>query len=547
MPRVEMSIGQYVRLGAKVFPFDDTPTPTKKVKVVKPSKPNFFKDRYGNVRPYPSAILKEKYIKNASGNEEESTDFVTLEIVEQQYDFYLNKRFDENGVVTNSDYNVHYQILLSSDGSLAQCVNSAYAELFLRGRCDKDQSGGEFKLPLDKYEYIKKCLLQMYVEIIPDEEGKKTLEELNKKEKENMKKVSYVFNEKPTNKEIEKMISLVDVDKFHKLVIARLIGQGSSADLSKLDKNTIKNYLKTWAVSKYKFYKMFGDKLTLNKDIEVEKERPEFEVALNELREKFPLYAKMLAGVSPSALMNNNIGSKIDGRISETFFKDIKVKDGMSFTKFISLYGNKELDIEVSKIYQDKGIAHLVISIDPMDYLTVSLNASGWHSCHHFFNGCNRNATLSYMNDETSLVAYRTNGDVNYNFQGKKIEWNTKCWRQMVYISPESSTTVFSRQYPYDSEVLTYNIRQMIEECMCKFFNSENKWTIYRKRDNAKTDVRKSEDSLVYNDIGNGRNCEIVKAKDDENKDKATTIYIGAKVRGVYSSRKVDYTDGSIW
>ena len=46
-----------------------------------------------------------------------------------------------------------------------------------------------------------------------------------------------------------------------------------------------------------------------------------------------------------------------------------------------------------------------VLSINPSDYLTMSCGNS-WESCHRLRNGCWRRGTLSYMNDEVTMISY---------------------------------------------------------------------------------------------------------------------------------------------
>lgn len=359
---------------------------------------------------------------------------------------------------------------------------------------------------------------------------------ISKKEEkeENEPKIDYRFKDKPTEEDIKNMIELVDLDVFTKIIKSRLLDEGY-IEVGKFNRAWARKYLVEWAKAKYRFYKIFGNKLTIEKEVETEKTEEEFEQDIKILKLKFPLYAPIIKAVNQKVIENNEINvNYISGCLSE----DSRVKNGMKFTKFMSLYGNKELDIEVSKLYQDKGKSNLVISINPIDYLTVSINKSGWHSCHNFFEGCYRNAGLSYMLDHTSLVGYSYNTTVKYN-KIQPFEWNSKKWRQMIYVSETTSAMVFSRQYPYSSSYLSKEARILLEETVSKFFSSGNKWKLYSCQKNAKIEVYKNEGSPLYNDVENGYSHTVVKAKDDIKFDEEIGIPIGVQVDSL--TRKNDY------
>ena len=198
-------------------------------------------------------------------------------------------------------------------------------------------------------------------------------------------------------------------------------------DLGKINRNWAKEYLKQWAKAKYRLYKLLGDKLKVEKDVEVEPSPEEFRIMQQELACKFPLYAPIIKNVYYGAFVRDCISH---GDLWEDAYSDKRITNGMSLTKFFALLGSEELNVELSKMYQNKGKAHLTISIDPNDYLTVSINSSGWRSCHNFIDGEWRNAGLSYMVDEVSMVSYKSNGEVKYRINGENFNRNSKNWRQ---------------------------------------------------------------------------------------------------------------------
>lgn len=427
-----------------------------------------------------------------------------------------------------------YRLFLGSVSCTASSFYSDSSEIYLKGEDDFCRDDKILQIERDHFDRVLKCLNFVNVEVKEFE----IKEEVANNEE--LPKVSYVFTEEPNEDEIKEMISKVDLKTFNNIIRARILRDDGS--VGKITNKWAENYLKDWAYAKYRFYKMFGNSLTLETTIEVEKDAREIEIEMNEIKGKFPLYAPIFDKISSYAVKDNIINSD---NINYRFYEDKRVKSGMSFTKFISLYNNKDLDIEVSKIYQNKGKAHLTISINPIDYLTVSINKSGWQSCHNLFDGCYRNGPLSYMIDRTSLVAYRSNVNVEYLECGKKFEWNSKNWRQMIYVSEHNSAMVFSRQYPNENWQIAKAVRVLLENKVSEYFtNSANKWKVYNNVCDCDVEVEKDEWALLYNDVYEGYTHKVVKAKDDISTGRSTII-IGSEV--VWEDEHLEDGEDSLW
>jgi len=152
----------------------------------------------------------------------------------------------------------------------------------------------------------------------------------------------------------------------------------------------------------------------------------------------------------------------------------------------------------------------MVISIDPLDYLTMSLNQAGWHSCHDQ-NGCHRAGMLAYMVDKHSVIMYvKSIKDVEYELNGVKFVHNSKKWRQVSYVDIDTLSTIFSRQYPADNENACKVAREMMSGQFSKFMGIEDKCTITDNNDRiydmVKDYDRESHEYILhYNDILNIR------------------------------------------
>ena len=348
----------------------------------------------------------------------------------------------------------------------------------------------------------------------------------------------------PSDEEIEKMISLVNLETFSNMIKARCSMEGWPAKEvnEKVTEDVIKNYLKTWAVNKYRFYKLFGDKLYIEEQVEVKKTQDTYREVVQNLRHKYPLYAGFLDHVSISDIEKN----AMSGYSNDLLFEDSRIKKKMKFTKVAALFNDNDFNMDISKMYQDKNMKSIRISIDPCDYLTVSVNKNGWRSCHNFFDGEYRNAGLALLNDRTSLVAYSYSVE-DYKYKSYKFEfsWNSKNWRQMIYVSETNSSIIFSLPYPNSSPELEDNVRRILEDRMSSYLDVPNIWRKTGTQSVAQIRIERSDYCYMYNDIGrNG--CKYVVNKHD--KQKGAEIYTGAdELRGIITDEIIEGSTSEIW
>lgn len=94
--------------------------------------------------------------------------------------------------------------------------------------------------------------------------------------------------------------------------------------------------------------------------------------------------------------------------------------------------------------------ADVTLSINPIDYLSMSDNSCGWSSCMSMASkkGTCREGVLEYLNSETAIVAYVKSK--NSYLPGVP----NKTWRQMVFCDLDHECVMGSRQYPYECEGL---------------------------------------------------------------------------------------------
>ena len=130
---------------------------------------------------------------------------------------------------------------------------------------------------------------------------------------------------------------------------------------------------------------------------------------------------------------------------------------------------------------------HTVLSLNPIDYLTMSFGNS-WSSCHTIdkdnkrdmpngYQGMYSSGTISYMLDGTSMVFYTV--DASYN--GTDYFTQPKITRQMFHFGEDK--LVQGRLYPADGSVandIYTQYRNLVQEIIAKIFDVPNLWTVKR-------------------------------------------------------------------
>jgi len=185
----------------------------------------------------------------------------------------------------------------------------------------------------------------------------------------------------------------------------------------------------------------------------------------------------------------------------------------------------------------------LVMSIDPLDYLTMSLNKSDWRSCHRP-SGEYRTGMLSYMTDSCSVIAYvKSENDVEYDFNDIKFMHNTKKWRQVVYIDINTLSAIFSRQYPSDNENAAKVARELMGNQFSNFVGIGDKYTITKNRNRIFAMMEDINNPFHYNDILNNIEREYVRLKMVEGGSNPNIIVGNIPVCPVCGDKNLDTSD----
>lgn len=272
----------------------------------------------------------------------------------------------------------------------------------------------------------------------------------------------------------------------------------------------VDTWLEDWAKANRKLYKLLGNQLIVRVPYSYKKSETHI---INDLRELFQshlgieLEDEFVAGLRD--LKHSSIiteaqledlramfypriynRDKIDFNVKVKYEnKSLQLQSGMkliralgkciewyrkirSTDKFCTKF--EEFRIRHSRIYNEEvNTSELVISIHPMDYLTMSDNNCNWTSCMNWINnGCYHVGTIEMMNSNVTLCCYLESKTVDFTYQvfdNKEDTWNSKKWRQLVYVNKD--IILAGKAYPFSNEDLTKDILKTIKDLAKKNMN----------------------------------------------------------------------------
>lgn len=270
------------------------------------------------------------------------------------------------------------------------------------------------------------------------------------------------------NLEIEKeMLSQVDTEGLEHLILyLSSIGENSRIDIRK--------HLSNWAKNKSHLYLAFGKKLKLEKEIELDFSGNSAYVKClisNFYQEITQAKVKrFLKSCSNAEVVMNCLNRNVS-------FENMKFRAGDKISKCIGkildLYDITPAEkdsvlIKFSMLIQSvkvKGSA--VLSIDPVDYITMSENNSNWESCHSM-SGCFRTGPFAYLQDGSTTISYvKPKDDCVFTYgDNKTLTYSNKNWRQIVLFSKELKYATQLRQYPYTSQANQSTVASIVMDVL---------------------------------------------------------------------------------
>ena len=217
-----------------------------------------------------------------------------------------------------------------------------------------------------------------------------------------------------------------------------------------------------WAINKQHIFEAWGNKLRIEKDVELSVSENDVQREMNSLINR--LIDK--ANDTDSVIRSSTIQAVavilscagFEDIIENKLSKELKLFNqrfgkGMKLSKALGRVcgSDKERDIvqtEYSMSAQTfKASGKVVMSIDPFDILTMSWSPdNAWRSCHNIIDGEFRAGAVSYVLDPTTFISYVYKTKATHKYTNG-IEVPNKSWRVMGYMS-ENHFIALSTHYP---------------------------------------------------------------------------------------------------
>ena len=242
--------------------------------------------------------------------------------------------------------------------------------------------------------------------------------------------------------------------------------------------------------------------------------------------------------------------------------RKLVISKGMKLTTIYSKL-NKYFKLTSPEVYEDfrqkystlfnseKVKGTYVLSMRPLDYMTMSDNDYNWSSCMSWRSeGCYRRGTVEMMNSPYVIVGY-LKGDTPLNLLNFPVDIDNKKWRSLFVVHPEIITSIKSYPY-YSGELMEIGIKKL-KECAEKnlgySYNDEsstsedNYFTFFEDfvGDNPERFhlVYEFETSFMYNDFGTGgTKHHYYLAKDEDHKIFDSFV----KYRDCYANKWINYS-----
>ena len=321
--------------------------------------------------------------------------------------------------------------------------------------------------------------------------------------------------------------------------------------------------LREWNKSKQTLFNIFGEKLMLEKEIQVEdgdnKKIREINNYLNStnpgtdfinsVRKLFTFNGTYFEDsyatynlTQAKQLFTNRVAKEFSYRNKDG--KIVKVPEGAKVMRVLQKIA-KEFDLPDFEIFRNhisriteirKSKIKFTLSIHPLDYMTMSDNANGWESCMNWTQGPGsyRAGTIEMMNSPVVVVAYITTKP--YYPANTSIEWTSKSWRELIIVHPNTICSV--KSYPY------YNIAfdKALVNWLADLVEEKTEWRYNRKKPQENlescSDIKAWQDkedkdnyfllhfetNEMYNDFGNTDNYGIFSINPPDNKYHTSTI-----------------------
>lgn len=178
------------------------------------------------------------------------------------------------------------------------------------------------------------------------------------------------------------------------------------------------------------------------------------------------------------------------------------IRKVLEYYNFPCMHSFEKWRDDLSLVCTDKYIkSELVFSIHPIDFMTMSDNASGWSSCMSWIDhGGYSTGTIEMMNSNLAVVVYLKSQNSKIKFVFNNFEIPNKTWRTLLFVHKD--ILLVGKQYPYYSEVLAKTI---LEEFQTILKNNVG-WTYQYKQQPYRDMLHSFDNRYVKYDLGREKN-----------------------------------------
>lgn len=279
-----------------------------------------------------------------------------------------------------------------------------------------------------------------------------------------------------------------------------------------------------WSVEKEYLYHLLGDNFDISKIITYEKPKEELKKEMDDLTTSSPFannfkkwirtihneYSYLFnlpnyvapgitAGIIDSNdeayqisrllevdnLINNNIAffakktitiHKPDGHDYKFDTNSRPLRVLKTLAEAFQIEGYEEFRLAHSRIMNKKTVkGELHLSIHPLDFYTMSVNANDWTSCMRW--DCDDPGeycmgTVEMCNSPYTLVAYLSSSEKLSISEG--YTWNSKKWREIFLINPKDGYIAAIKGYP----IWEHNLERIVLDWLAELIQPKQKYTI---------------------------------------------------------------------
>lgn len=177
----------------------------------------------------------------------------------------------------------------------------------------------------------------------------------------------------------------------------------------------------------------------------------------------------------------------VDSGIARTF-DELVAANGYAFRPF-----EAQMTIIADALSPLAITRHTLISVHPCDYLHMTY---GFSSCHNIDSGCYMAGTLSYMNDETTMIFYT----VDRSFDGNSPYYMQNKINREVFAYGHG-VLLQSRLYPNNNDTLNKdNFRNAVQKVIADCEGVSNSWKLFKSQSEVGRCVKTCIESLHYPD-----------------------------------------------